>query len=42
MKLSNILIVAVTAASAYAADADPFEQWQGPKQGDGMGRNLLG
>lgn len=36
MKLSNILIAAVAAVPAYAADSDPFEQWVGPKAGDGM------
>lgn len=35
MKLSSILVAAAAAATAYAVDSDPFEQWVGPKAGDG-------
>lgn len=37
MKSYTALILSVAAAArAYAAASDPYDQWQAPKQGDGM------
>lgn len=36
MRLAAFLSLAVAAAAVNVSNSDPFEQWHGPKAGDGV------